>query len=144
MRDMASRIAPRSVVVPIVATTTPTVASVDLRGFQSATFVVQVGAGGITFTGTNKLELILEHSDDNSTWSAVTAPGDVIGKTSTITGGIVDSWVAAKAAASIHEYGYVGGKRYARLTPTFGGTHATGTAVAVMCALGDADLLPAA
>ena len=103
MRDMVSSIALRSVVTPIIATTTPTVASVDRQGFESVTFVAHLGAGGITFTGTNKIEMILEHSDDNSAWSAVTNPKDVVGRTSTITSGIVASYVAAKAAVSVDE-----------------------------------------
>lgn len=144
MRDMASNMSPRTVVVPIVATTTPTVVAVDRQGFESVTFVAQVGAGGITFTGTNKIELILEHSDDNSAWSTVTNPKDVVGRTATITSGIVDAWTSAKAAASIHEYGYIGGKRYVRLTPTFGGTHGTGTAVAVTAMLGHPNNAPGA
>lgn len=144
MRDMASNIAVRNVVTPIIATTTPTVLSVDRQGFDSVTFAVHLGAGGITFTGTNKLEIILEHSDDNSAWSAVTNPKDVVGRTSTITSGIVASYTAAKAAASVDEYGYIGGKRYVRVTPTYGGTHATGTATAVTAILGHPASAPAA
>lgn len=144
MRDMASNIAVRNVVTPIIATTTPTVISVDRQGFDSVTFAVHLGAGGITFTGTNKIEVILEHSDDNSAWSAVTNPKDVVGRTSTITSGIVASYIAAKAAASVDEYGYIGGKRYVRMTPTYGGTHSTGTATAVIAILGHPANAPAA
>ena len=144
MRDMASNIALRNGVTGIVATTTPTVINIDRQGFDSVTFVVKVGAGGITFTGTNKIEIILEHSDDNSTFTAVTNPKDVVGRSATITSGIVASYVAAKAAVSVDEYGYIGGKRYVRITPTFGGTHATGTLVDVTAILGHPAASPAA
>lgn len=144
MRDMASNTAVRNVVTPIIATTTPTVISVDRQGFDSVTFAVHLGAGGITFTGTNRLDLIMEHSDNNSSWSAVTAAKDHVGRTATVTSGIVASYIAAKAAASVDKYGYVGGKRYVRLTPTYGGTHATGTATAVIAILGHPANAPAA
>ena len=42
---------------------------VDSQGFSSVTHVVNVGANGITFSTTNKVEIELEESDDNATFT---------------------------------------------------------------------------
>jgi len=132
MRDLASQVSITDSHFPAILTATPTAVSVDRRGFDSVTLELRTGAGGITFTGTNKLEWVVEDSDDNSTFAAITAAAIRSGTGAAITvatGGVVEAYVAAKAAASTNHYCYVGGKRYIRATPTFGGTHATGTTV---------------
>lgn len=141
MRDLVSLVAETVVTFPAVNTTTPTPTVIDMGGANPATtlmFVVQVGAGGITFTGTNKLEIVVEDSDDNSTFTAVTT-GNVrtsVGASATLTSGVLESYIVAKAAVSTNAYGYIGGKRYVKVTPTFGGTHATGTIVGVIAVKG--------
>jgi hypothetical protein len=75
------------------ADTTPAV--VDLQGFDAAEIVLALGAGGITFSGTNKIEFVLTHSDDNSTYSNV-ADADMLGVTG-ITSGIIKALTAAQA-----------------------------------------------
>ena len=145
MRDLASNIRVVAAVAAAILTTTPTPTVIDRRGFRSLAFVLSTGIGGITFTSTNKLEWIVEHSDDNSNWTAVVAADLLTGQGANPTvaaGGIVEAYVAAKNAASTNEYGYIGSKRYVRLTPTLGGTHATGTALAGLGILGDPLLSP--
>jgi hypothetical protein len=138
MRDLVSRVSISAPHFPSILTATPTAVTVDRRGFESVTFVTDTGVGGITFTGTNKIEWTMTHSDDGTTFANVTT-GDVrgaAGSEPTITNGIVEAYVAAKAAVSTVEYGYVGDKRYVRLTPVFGGTHSTGTTVGTKAILG--------
>ena len=89
---------------------------------------INVGVGGITFTSSNKIEFVLTHSDDNSSYAAVAA-ADVVGAT-VATGGIVLSLVAAHAAASSLSICYVGAKKYLKLLADFSGTHTTGTPIA--------------
>jgi hypothetical protein len=146
MRDLVSRVAISSPHFPAVLTATPSAVTVDRRGYESVTFAVDTGAGGITFTGTNKIEWTMTESDDGSTWTNVTT-GSVRGAAGTepaITNGIVEAYTSAKAAASTTEYGYVGDKRYVRLTPVFGGTHSTGTLVGTKAVLGHPANSPAA
>ena len=112
-----------------------TPAAVDLLGFESAEIAIAVGAGGITFTTTNKIEFVLTHSDDNSTYAAVTAD-DLLG-VSSVTSGIVKSLVAAHATADVSRFGYVGGKRYLKLLADFSGTHGTGTPLGAVVVKGD-------
>ncbi|VBB39005.1 conserved hypothetical protein [uncultured Spirochaetota bacterium] len=105
-----------------------TPAAVDLIGFEAAEIALEIGVGGITFNGTNKIEFKLTHSDDNSTYTAVTAE-DLVGSPSVGDGGIIKSLVAAHAAATVEQFGYIGGKRFLKLLADFSGTHGTGTPI---------------
>lgn len=127
MRDLISNVSPVYAIPPATYNADNTPGAVDLRGFDSALFLIGVGVGGITFDGTNKVEFKLTHSDDDSTYTAV-AQDDVQGVT-VGSGGIVRSLIAAHAAATITEVGYVGGKRYTKLLADFSGTHGTGTPI---------------
>src|SRR3546814_19194270 len=62
--------------------------AIDLIGYNGAEIVLMVGVGGITFTGANKIEFKLTHSDDDASYEAVDV-GDVLGVESVGTGGIV-------------------------------------------------------
>lgn len=115
----------------IAADNTP--AAMDLLGFDAARVLINVGAGGITFDGSNKVEFKLTHSDDDSTYTAVAAADVVLGANcdaSVGTGGIVYSLIAAHAAGTVSDLSYIGGKRYLKLLADFSGTHGTGTAIA--------------
>lgn len=134
-RDMASDLSAVTAIVPAVLAADNTEIAVDLAGYQAATLYIQVGVGGISFSGTNKIEFKLTHSDDNSTYTAV-ASADIVGSPTVGTGGIIESYTAAKAAASINEYGYKGGKRYLKLLADFSGTHGTGTPISAVVVRG--------
>jgi hypothetical protein len=112
-----------------------TPAAVDLKGFESATIELAIGAGGITFTSSNKIEFVLTHSDDDSSYTNV-ASADMLGGL-TVTSGIIKSLVAAHAAATVEKFGYVGGKRYLKLLADFSGTHGTATPLAACVIKGD-------
>lgn len=127
MRDLYNNLDPALAVAPAVYTADSTPTSIDLKGSRSALMDIAVGVGGITFSGTNKIEFVMEHCDDDSAWSAV-ALSDVQGPAS-VTSGIVHSLVAAHAAASLTKVGYIGHKRYIRLTADFSGTHGAGTPI---------------
>jgi hypothetical protein len=111
---------------------------VDCSGYDGATVALAIGAGGITFTSTNKVEFKLEHSNDDSTWVAV-ATADMIGVT-VGAGGIIRSLVAAKAAADVVFYRYQGPRLYLRLTADFSGTHATGTGISAVLIRGNPNI----
>lgn len=150
MRDLASKIA--SVVAIAAATysadTTP--AALDLQGFDSAALLISVGAGGITFDGTNKIEFVLTHADDDGTGNPGTftnvAAADIngAGAPTTVTNGIVKALTAAHASADVTEIGYIGGKRYLKLLADFSGTHGTGTPISVTLTKGFPKNAPAA
>lgn len=116
--------------------------AVDLQGFNAAEILLAIGVGGITFTGTNKIEFVLTHSDDNSTYTNV-ADADMLGVTG-ISNGIIKSLVAAHAAGATYRYGYKGGKRYLKLLADFSGTHGTGTPLAAAVVKGEPFVAPTA
>jgi hypothetical protein len=137
MRDLVSRLAENQVIGPVTLSADNTPSAIDLAGFNSAMILISVGAGGITFTTTNKIEFVVTHSDDDTTYTNVT-DADVQG-VSGISSGIVRSLTAAKAAADTAptEIGYIGGKRYLKVLADFSGTHATGTPVSVVLVKGN-------
>lgn len=108
--------------------------TIDLKGHESAEIVLAIGIGGITFSGSNKIEFKLTESDDDSAYNDV-VDADLLGVTG-VTTGIIKSLVAAHAAAAVYRFGYIGGKRYLKLLADFSGTHGTGTAIAAAVMVG--------
>lgn len=116
----------------LAADNTPDV--IDVRDARSATLLLNIGVGGITFTGSNKIEFVLTHSDDGATFVPVTADDLILDSLAppAIANGIVRALTAAHAAATTQKVGYIGGKGYLKLLADFSGTHGAGTPV---CAL---------
>jgi hypothetical protein len=133
MRDLRNNIASIPSIVAEALDADNTEVTVDLRGFDGAAVEITVGVGGITFTGSNKVEFKLTDSDDDSTYAAV-EDADVDLTESNIstvgTGGIVYSLIAAHAAGTAVNIGYTGGKRYLQLLADFSGTHGSATPIA--------------
>lgn len=139
-KDPLGMLKPLEIMPPLVTDADNTPAAIDMLGYSSALILIHVGIGGITFTSSNKVEFKLTHSDDDSTYVAVT-DADVSGVT-TASGGIVKSLVAAHAAASLTAVAYKGGKRYLKLLADFSGTHSTGTPMAATIIKMGATTLP--
>ncbi|MGE4043326.1 MAG: hypothetical protein AB7F35_00630 [Acetobacteraceae bacterium] len=122
-------------------------ASVDRSESFALGLLLAIGAGGVTFSGTDKVEFKWEVSDDNSAWSAA-AQGDINlpdGTEVTLgTGGIFKTLNAAHAAITAERFNYVGGKRYHRIVADFSGTHGSPTPIAATFILGKPKLGPAA
>lgn len=133
MKDMHSAMTASVAIAAAVYTADQTGATIQRTGYESLEFVLSMGVGGITFTGANKIEMVIEHSDDGSAWSAV-ADGDVLGAT-VGAGGIVKTFDAAHVAGAQYRFGYKGAKHYARMNADFSGTHGTGTPLAVTALL---------
>lgn len=143
MRDLHSHLAVAVAIAAATYTDDNAVAGIDLRGYNSAEIVLAIGAGGITFTGTNKVEFKLTHSDDDSTYEAVTT-GDMLGVAEVTAGGIIKALKTAHATAAAYRFGYRGGRRYLKLLADFGGTHGTGTPIAGLVLLGHGSDIPVA
>lgn len=143
MRDLHSHLSVAVAIAAATLTDDNTPVAIDLRGFNSAEIVLAVGAGGITFSGTNKIEFKLTHSDDDSTYDAVVA-GDMLGAAEVTAGGVFKALKAAHATAAAYRFGYRGGRRYLKLLADFGGTHGTGTPLAAVVLLGHGSDLPVA
>jgi hypothetical protein len=140
MKDLYNHLKIVDAIGAVVLAADNTPAAIDLRDGQSAVVDLAVGIGGITFDATNKIEVVLTHSDDNVTYSAV-VDADMQGVTG-IADGIIKSFVAAHAAAANYQYGYIGGKRYLKILADFSGTHGAGTPIAARVIQGDLRLVP--
>lgn len=143
MKDMHSDLSVASAIDAAALTVDNTPAAIDLRGFDGAAIVLAIGAGGITFSGTNKIEFKLTHSNDDASYEPVTK-GDVLGVDEIGTGGVIKALIAAHATAGVYRFGYVGGKRYVKLLAAFSGTHGTGTPIAGVVIRGYGQINPQA
>jgi hypothetical protein len=143
MRDIHTGMFISTLIVNATYSADTTPVSVDLQTYDAAEIVIACGAGGITFTTTNKIEFVLTHSDDNSTFVNVT-DADVLGVTGLTTTGIIKSLVAALASGGVFRFGYKGGRRYLRLLADFSGTHGTGTPIGAYAILAEPFIAPTA
>ena len=143
MKDLHSNIALALLIEAAVLAADNTPVAVDLQGFDAAEIALHIGAGGITFTGTNKVEFKLTHSNDGTNYDAVEAK-DVLGEASVGSGGIIKALIAAHASASVYRFGYVGGRRYLKLLADFSGTHGSGTPIAAAVIKGHPHVSPVA
>lgn len=132
--DQTQVLSPGYLIPPATLSADNTPASFDIGKHDACTILVCVGVGGITFSGVNKVEFKLTHSDDNSTFIDV-VQADVVGPT-VGAGGIIRTLDAAHAAATVAECGYKGGKRFLRCLADFSGTHGTGTPISVVAIRG--------
>ena len=90
-------------------------AGVAMKETQACKFVMDIGAeGATTLSATEKAEFILEESDDDSTYVAVTSADKVIGQTPD-SSGIIVTVDAAADAAQVYEAAYIGDKNFARV-----------------------------
>lgn len=130
MRDISNRTVAVATQVPAVVTADADGTTVDLQGFNSAMVVVNTGVEGDTLSGSVKFDFILEHSDNDSTWSAVTSSTDVT-EGSVDSNGIFLTLDANAETPQISQIGYIGGKQYIRCKIDATGTHSNGTPMGV-------------
>lgn len=107
-------------------------ASFDMQNYDSVAFLLNVGAAGDTWSGTNRVEAVLQESDDNSAWNAA-ADSDLL---KVVAGGqSVGTFMVFNAnaqAGQLYVTGYRGNKRYARVALVNYGTTMTGTPMDVI------------
>lgn len=137
MKDLKNNIGVVQSLAPAARSSDADGTGVDLQGFESATVVIDMGAEGITLSSTNKIEIELEHSDDNSTFTDVTSSADVIGATPD-SNGVIATFDDPGEAPAISSVGYIGGKRYIRAVANFSGTHGSATPLGVSVIKGHA------
>lgn len=143
MKDLHSSLSVAAAIDVATLTDDSTPVAIDLRGHDGAEIILAIGAGGITFTSTNRIEFKLTHSNDDVTYEPVTK-GDVLGVDQIGTGGVIKALVAAHATAGVYRFGYVSGKRYLKLLAAFSGTHGTGTPIAGVVIRGRGQINPQA
>jgi hypothetical protein len=134
MKDMHSQMSVIANIGPATLAADNTPAAIDLLGYDAVEILLGIGAGGVTFDATDKIEFEISHSDDNVTYERpVLADFLGVASVSDGTSGYTKfkSLVTAHAAAQGYRFGYVGGKRYLKILANFSGTHNTGTPICV-------------
>lgn len=150
MKDMDSNVVVVEGVNPIVMTVAvgaKDTGNIDLQGFDGALLVVHVGAkhASDTLNGTNKITILFQDAEDDGTGS----PGsyanvdtvDVVGVTPA--SGVVLTIDDAAKCAMVHQFGYVGDKRFVKATATPGGTIVNGVPIALEIVKGYPNYVPA-
>lgn len=114
---------------------------IDTRGFDSIALVANIGVSGDTLSDSVKIELEVEESDDDSTYTDV-ADADLINfvdGTNDGTFAVIDDPAEDDA---IYATGYRGSKRYVRGVVNVTGSHSSGTEIGAVGVLGHAHATP--
>jgi hypothetical protein len=135
MRDLEARLNAVASLTAANRTADANGTGVDLQGYDGALIVAVIGAEGDTLSGSVKIEIEVEESDDDSTYTDV-ANADLLGNvtgTNTGTVCVIDDNTEAPA---VHKVAYVGNKRYIRAVDNRTGTHTVGTPTAAVVVRG--------
>lgn len=125
MKDLHSKIAPVSILHAVVVSGTNNSGDIDLAGFNSCEFLIDAGVDAGTGLGaSHNLVFTLTHADDNGSGAAGSyanvAAADVLGVTPS--SGVVLTIDSTDEDNTLYRVGYVGGKRFVKLTWTETGT----------------------
>lgn len=145
MKDNYNHLSLVQAVAPILVldNTVPAAVEVDLAGFNSAVVEFTHAEKPVGDTGT--ITLKIEHADDDGTGAAGSysnvAAADVLGVTPS--SGICFTLAGGLVAAAVLKCGYVGGKRFIKLTLAENNGNATGTLLALTVIKGHGSDVPA-
>ena len=139
--SLYSNLGATSLLVPAVRNADTNSTGMDLRDADSAALLFHIGASADTLSGTNKIELEVQESDDNSTFTAA-ANADLTNYTTATNTGTGTVVVSNATASQAYLVGYKGNKRYIRGVLNFSGTHSTGTPIGVIGLKGGNHTLP--
>lgn len=112
-RNLMDKIYKALLLFPQTITATGNSASQDVKDLMSLTFLLSVGT--MAFTGTDKLTVKLQESDDNSSWTDCTVANGAAYEDDLV----LDSGTEDESLFALE---YRGSKRYARVAYTEGGT----------------------
>jgi hypothetical protein len=137
MRDQLNNLHVLNVIPPIAARTDNTAivsTIVDTRGYDSATFAIAIG----TNTDTNAtFAVTMDHGDASDLSDATSVPtGSLVGTLA------LAGFTAASDDTKSRKIGYVGSKRYVRLTITPSGNDSGNIFVAAVAILGNPQQRP--
>ncbi len=125
MKDLYNNISAVSVLHSVVVSATANHADIDLAGYNSAVLLIDLGTDAGTGLGeSHNLAFKLEHADDDGTGAAgsyaAVATADIQGYTPTA--GVFLTVDSTDEDNTLYKVGYVGGKRFLKLTYTEAGT----------------------
>jgi hypothetical protein len=143
MKDLYSKIKVVKVYAPILVldATVPAAVEVDLKGFNSAVIEISNAAKPAGDTGTTTIAL--SHADDDGTGTAGAYTDCVVADVNglaAVASGVIFTLATAAQVAAVTQVGYVGGKRFIKITTAEANSNATGTIIGVNVIKGDAEL----
>lgn len=115
---------------PATITSDTNCTSVDMKGYDELLFLVNIGESGDTLSGSVKIELEVEESADNSTFTDV-ADADLVNYVAGTNDGCFGVIDAAAEDDARYITGYRGDSRYVRVVLNLTGTHSNGTPISV-------------
>jgi len=135
MKDLHSNIKPVAIIHPVVVSATGNSGDIDLSGFNSCEIIVDAGIDAGTGLGaSHNLVFTLTHADDNGSGAAGSyanvAAADVLGVTPS--SGVVLTIDSTDEDNTLYRIGYIGGKRFIKLTWTETGTVSMPMSVSVI------------
>jgi hypothetical protein len=119
-----------SLMIPAVKTADANSTGLDLQNCDDAVLLFHVGDSGDTLSGSVKIELEVQESDDDSTYTAV-ANADLTNYVTGTNVGTVAVIDAPSEDSNVFAVGYKGTKRYIRGVANVTGTHTNGTPIGV-------------
>lgn len=122
MHDLINSLAVIQAVAPQTVLSAPvTGAAIDMQGAENLAFIVAVGAVGDTLDADNRIDVKIEHADDDGSGNAgayaACGDADVLGA-SGLANGVFLSIDAAGKTNKRHTLAYQGGKRFVRVSAT--------------------------
>jgi hypothetical protein len=141
MRDIEANVRHDQVVDPAALTADADSASVDMKDYDHVAFYALVGATGDTLDASNDINLEVEESADDSTFTDV-ANADI---TNAVTGANTGTFAHIDAAAeddAVYMTQYKGTARYVRVVLNVTGTHTNGTPIGVLAVRFGAERVP--
>ena len=139
--DLENQFTVSQVIDPVVVTADALSSVINQAGFRDVTVAVAVGESGDTLSGSVYIELELQESDDDSTYTAC-ANADI---TNSVTGTNVGTFALIDAAAEddvVKMCKYLGNKQYVKVNVNVTGTHTNGTPIGVLALQSGENYLP--
>lgn len=140
MQDMYNIFNVQQVIDPANTTTDVDSDAVDLQGYEGVLLAVAVGESGDSLSGTVKIELEVEHADDDGTgspgaWTDV-ADDDLLNFVAGTNDGCFAVIDAAAEDDAVYTTSYIGTKRYVRVVANLVGSHSNGTPIGAIAVKG--------
>ncbi len=131
IKDFASNIDDNASLLAQTLTADGTSSSIDMQQYRNCAMLFVIGNSGDTLSGSVFMELEIQVSDDNSTFTA--APDVDVKNTVTGTNTGTVALINAPTEDSLTVWGeYTGSSRYVRAVVNLTGTHSNGTPVSVV------------
>lgn len=141
MMDLENQTTVSQIVDPVVVTADALSSAIDMAGFRDVTVAAAIGESGDTLSGSVYIELEMQESDDDSTYTAC-ADADI---TNAVTGTNTGTFALIDAAAeddAVYLSQYLGSKQYVKVNVNVTGTHTNGTPIGVLAVQSGENYLP--